>query len=172
MRLVDAGLAAKSGCRGADALPEPLHPVLLSRANDLGFGATRELGQPGALQPGSRDATNVCRNPIEYILQLCYPLAMLNPHQRRRLLVADRSGDAGVVTAAITEVLAANPYADPFDVEIAFRDARAQSYLIAGTNTFSIVLGMQAMLAAVTAAGMTVKQNRAALAASFSPRLN
>ena len=77
---------------------------------------------------------------------------MLNPHQRRRLLVADRSGDAGVVTAAITEVLAANPYADPFDVEIAFRDARTQSYLIAGTNTFSIVLGMQAMLAAVTAA--------------------
>jgi hypothetical protein len=25
---------------GADALPELLHPVLLSRANDLGFAAT------------------------------------------------------------------------------------------------------------------------------------
>ena len=61
-------------------------------------------------------------------------------------------------------MLAANPDADLFDVEIAFRDAGAHSYLIAGANTFSIVIGMQAMLAAVTAAGMTVKQNRAALA--------
>jgi hypothetical protein len=42
--------------------------------------------------------------------------AMLNPHQRRRLLVADRSRDACVITAAVTEVLAANPDADPFDV--------------------------------------------------------
>ena len=39
-----------------------LHPML-SRANDLGFGAIRELGQPCALQPGSRDATNVWRKP-------------------------------------------------------------------------------------------------------------
>ena len=88
---------------------------------------------------------------------------MLNPHQRRRLLAADRSRNAGVVTAAITEVLAANPDADLFDVEIAFRDGGAHSYLIAGER-LSIVFGMQAMLAAVTAAGMTVKQNRAALA--------
>ena len=88
---------------------------------------------------------------------------MLNPHQCRRLLAADRSRNAGVVTAAITEVLAANPDADLFDVEIAFRDADAHSYLIDGER-LSIVFGMQAMLAAVTAAGMTVKQNRAALA--------
>ena len=89
---------------------------------------------------------------------------MLNPHQRRRLLVADRSRNAGDVTAAITEVLAANPDADLFDVEITFRDAGAHSYLIAGANTYSIVISRQAMLAAVTEAGMTVKQNRAALA--------
>ena len=68
-------------------------------------------------------------------------------------------------------MLAANPDTDLFDVEIAFRDGGAHSYLITG-ETLSIVFGMQAMLAAVTAAGMTVKQNRAALAASFSPRLN
>jgi hypothetical protein len=86
---------------------------------------------------------------------------MLNPHPRRRLLVADRSRHAGV-SAAVTEVLAANPDADLFDVEIAFRDGGAHSYLIAG-ESLSIVFGMQAMLAAVTAAGMTVKQNRAAL---------
>jgi hypothetical protein len=52
---------------------------------------------------------------------------MLNPHQRRRLLVADCLRDAGIVTAAVTEVLAANPDADLFDVEIAFRDAGAGS---------------------------------------------
>jgi hypothetical protein len=34
---------------------------------------------------------------------------MLNPHQRRRLLAADHSRNAGVVTAAVTEVLASNP---------------------------------------------------------------
>ena len=60
-------------------------------------------------------------------------------------------------------MLAANPDADLFDVEITFRDGGAHSYLIAGER-LSIVFGMQAMLAAVTAAGMTVKQNRAALA--------
>ena len=76
---------------------------------------------------------------------------MLNPHQRRRLLAADRSRNAGVVTAAITEVLAANPDADLFDVEIAFRGGGAHSYLIAGQR-LSIAFGMQAMLAAVTAA--------------------
>ena len=139
-----------------------LHPVLLSRANDLGFGATRELGQPCALQPGSRDATNVATRSSTSC-NWCSPLRHAQPNQRRRLLVADRSRNAGVVTAAITEVLAANPDADLFDVEIAFRDGGAHSYLIAGER-LSIVFGMQAMLAAVTAAGMTVKQNRAALA--------
>ena len=34
----------------------------------------------------------------------------------------------------------------------------AQSYLIAGANTFSIVIGM-----AITVAGMTIKRNRAGL---------
>ena len=60
-------------------------------------------------------------------------------------------------------MLAANPDADMFDVEIAFRDGAAQSYLIAGANTFSIVIGMHEMLMAITAAGMTIKQNRAGL---------
>ena len=60
---------------------------------------------------------------------------MLNPHQRRRLLVADRSHDAGVVAAAVIEVLTANPNADLFDVEIAFRDAGAQAYVIAAGST-------------------------------------
>ena len=88
---------------------------------------------------------------------------MLNPHQRRRLLAADRSRNAGVVTAAITEVLAANPDADLFDVEMTFRDGAAQAYVIAGASTFSIVIGMHEMLMAITAAGMTIKQNQAGL---------
>ena len=125
----------------------------------MGFGATREFGQPGALQPGSRDATTFVATHRVHPAIGAILAAILNPHQRRRLLVADRSRDAGV--AAVTEVLAANP-----DVEIAFGDASAQSYLIA-CERLSIVFGMQAMLAAVTAAGMTVKQNRAALAGTL-----
>ena len=103
------------------------------------------------------------RNPIEYILQLVLSSPPCSTHTSAAACSPPTSRNAGVVTAAITEVLAANPDADLFDVEIAFRDGAAHSYLIAGER-LSIVFGMQAMLAAVTAAGMTVKQNRAALA--------
>ena len=46
-----------------------------------------------------------------------------------QLLLADRT-----VTAAVTEVLAANPDATLFDIEMAFRDVGARAYGIAGPN--------------------------------------
>ena len=87
----------------------------------------------------------------------------LSVQHRHAVLLADRTGDVGTITTVVTEVLAANPETTPLDIETAFRDAGAQSYLIAG-DRLSIVLGMPAMLAAVGATGMTATENRAALA--------
>jgi hypothetical protein len=49
------------------------------------------------------------------------------------------------------------------EIETALRDASAENYLIAGTK-LSIVRGMPAMLLTLAAAGVTVEQNRAAVA--------
>ncbi len=98
-------------------------------------------------------ATHRVHPAIGAILRPTQPAPAPPPARRRSLARCRRRH----------KVLAANPDADLFDVKIAFRDASAQSYLIAGER-LSIVFGVQAMLAAVTAAGMTVHQNRAALA--------
>ena len=75
----------------------------------------------------------------------------LTADQRHALLLADRSRDAGQITVVIEHALAANPDADLFDVELAFRDAACAAYVIAGPGkTFHVVTGgLPAMLAAV-----------------------
>ena len=67
----------------------------------------------------------------------------------------------------VEHMLAADPAITLLDVEAAFRDAAAHSYLIASPgNSFHVVSGdMPAMLAALAAAGVTAEQNQAALAA-------
>ena len=47
------------------------------------------------------------------------------------------------------------------DVEMAFRDAAAQSHLIAAGAEFRIVHGAQAWIAKLAAAGMTAAKNLA-----------
>ena len=79
-----------------------------------------------------------------------------------QLLLADRT-----VTAAVTEVLAANPDATLFDIEMAFRDVGARAYGIAGPEP-TIVLGMRAWRAALGRAGVSPEENRAALAGTTS----
>jgi hypothetical protein len=80
---------------------------------------------------------------------------MLTAKQRHRLLMADRTHDAGWV-AAVIEILT--------EVAAALRDAAAHSYVIGDVGKFRIVIGMPAMLAAVDAAGGSIEQNRTALA--------
>jgi hypothetical protein len=81
-------------------------------------------------------------------------------------LLADRSRDAGQITVVIEHALAANPDADLFDVELAFRDAACAAYVIAGpSKAFHVVTGgLSAMLAVLGAAGRSPLENRAVLA--------
>jgi hypothetical protein len=89
----------------------------------------------------------------------------LTPNQRHKLLMADRTHDAGWIVAVIEDLLEANPTVTLLEIEQELRDAGAQTYLIAGSGKFQVVTGGRlAMLWAVAAAGMTVEQNRAALA--------
>jgi hypothetical protein len=88
---------------------------------------------------------------------------MITAEQRRTLLTADRTGINDVVSAMVADVLESKD-ATPLDVELAFRDAAAQSYLIAGSKLF-IVRGVLAWIAALKSAGVTPQANRAALAA-------
>jgi hypothetical protein len=89
---------------------------------------------------------------------------MITPHQRHKLLRADRTRDAGWIAAVIEDLLEVNPTATLLEVEQEFRDAGAKSYLVATPERFEIVFGLPAMLAAVGAAGMTPEENRAMLA--------
>ena len=87
---------------------------------------------------------------------------MITPRQRHQLLLADISRDVDLITAAVTEVLAANPDATLFDIEMAFRDAGARAYVIAGSE-LTIWLSMRAWRAALGRAGVSPEENRAAL---------
>jgi hypothetical protein len=88
--------------------------------------------------------------------------AMLDPKQKHRLLMADRTRDAAWITAVVENMLAADPTVTLAEVEAALRDAAAQAYVIGSPGKFSIVIGMPAMLAAVGAAGVTAAEKRAA----------
>jgi len=89
----------------------------------------------------------------------------LSVQHRHAVLLADH--DAGVITTVVTEVLADNPETTPLEIEQAFRDGAAVAYLVATTDELEIVLVMMAMLAALSKAGVTPEQNRAALAGKF-----
>jgi hypothetical protein len=93
----------------------------------------------------------------------CYARAMLDPKQRHKLLMADRTRDTAWITAVIENVLAADRTVTLAEVEAVFRDAAAASYVIADGTAFRILIGMPAMLAAVAAAGMTPAANRTTL---------
>jgi len=93
----------------------------------------------------------------------------LDPKQRHRLLMADRTGDVGWITATIEQLLASDPDVDLFDCEAALREAAAQSYVIADGAGFRIVGGVQAWVAELDRLGRTPEQNRQALAGEPPP---
>jgi hypothetical protein len=77
------------------------------------------------------------------------------------LEVADRTRDIAVIAGIVDVVMAEGVSA--FEVEQAFRDAGAQSYLVGHNGKLTIVLGMAEMLAAVAELGITADENRARL---------
>ena len=91
---------------------------------------------------------------------------MITARQRHQLLLADRTRDAGWISAAIEHVLASDPSVTLLDIELALRDGGAYSYVIACQGKMvQVVLGMKDWLAAIKAAGLSPDANRAALAA-------
>ena len=87
---------------------------------------------------------------------------MISASDRHMLLVADRTRDPAVVAAVVESVMADNPAVTLFDVETAFRDGAAHSYIIAG-DPFEIVIGMPAWRAALDELGIEPQDNRATL---------
>jgi len=91
----------------------------------------------------------------------------LSPKMRHKLLMAERTRDDAWIALVIVDLLAANPETTLLEIDQEFRDAGARAYLVATPGTaagFEVVLGEFAFRRRVAAAGMTVEQNRAALA--------
>jgi hypothetical protein len=98
----------------------------------------------------------------------------LTADQRHALLLADRTRDVGQITVVIERVLAANPDADLFDIELAFRDAACSAYVIAGpSKAFHVVTGgLSAMLAALSGREVAAKTGGAAETRSAASPFN
>ena len=90
---------------------------------------------------------------------------MLDPKQRHKLLMADRTRDAAWVSAAIEHLLTADPTVTLAEVEAAFRDAGGSAYVVARRDMqpgFVIAIGMPAWRSALDRAGLSPDANRAA----------
>ena len=98
--------------------------------------------------------------------QTCYLPTMITAKQRNQLLLADQTGDTVWINAVVEQMLATNPNVTPVEVETAFRDGAARSYLIVCPDkTLRVITGDRlVMLAALAEAGMTVEENLQALA--------
>jgi hypothetical protein len=74
---------------------------------------------------------------------------MLTPKQRHALLMADRTKDVAVIRGTIDRVLSEDPDTTFFDIEMAFRDAAAHTYLVMEGGSLRIVFGMSEWLEAM-----------------------
>ena len=88
----------------------------------------------------------------------------LDPKQRHRLLISDRTRDPDAVTAVIAALRNENRGPTFAEIEDALRAAAGVSYLISTAEGFEVVIGFAASRRALAKAAMTPEQNRAALA--------
>ena len=88
----------------------------------------------------------------------------LDPKQRHKLLMADRTRDGAWITAAIEHLVAADRTVTLDEIEGALRDATGSAYVIGKADRFEVVIGMQAWVAELDRRGRTPEQNRQALA--------
>jgi hypothetical protein len=123
------------------------------------LGTRNADGQPAALQNGVESTPP--RRRCKRAILAAMPLSVQHRHA---VVFAGRTHDAGVITTVVSEVLMASPGTNLFEIEQVFRDSNSAAYLVATTEGFVVVLSAMAMLVAVSKAGMTVEQNRAALA--------
>jgi hypothetical protein len=89
----------------------------------------------------------------------------LDPKQRHRLLMADKTGDVGWITATINQMLADNPETNLLEIEMVFRAGASSAFVIATTEGFEVIVGMKAWVTALDAFGRTPEVNRQLLAA-------
>ena len=89
---------------------------------------------------------------------------LLDPKQRHKLLMADRTGDAGWVTAVIEKLLTADPTVTLDEIEDALRAAAGTAYLVGTAKGFEVVIGFTAWRDVLAEAGVTAEANRQALA--------
>lgn len=72
-------------------------------------------------------------------------MSVITPHQRNALLLADRSREVEIVLREIEQVMVDNPFLTLLDIEMVFRNAAGNSYLVMDEDgTLTIVFGMQA----------------------------
>ena len=90
--------------------------------------------------------------------------AMLDPKQRHKLLTADRTKDASWVRAAIEHMMSADPDVTLDEIEDVLRAGAGTAYLVGTAEGFEVAIGFAASRRALAEAGMTVNQNRLALA--------
>jgi hypothetical protein len=88
----------------------------------------------------------------------------LDSKQRHKLLMADRTGDAGWVTAVIEKLLTVDPTVTLDEIEDALRAAAGTAYLVGTATGFEVVIGFTAWRDVLAAAGVTAEANRQALA--------
>ena len=91
----------------------------------------------------------------------------LSLNQCHSLLLAERSRDAGVIEAAVNDVLTSNSETNLLEIEMAFRDAGSPVYLIAKPE-LTVVIGMPAWRSALDRLGTTPRENRYALAGAVN----
>ena len=95
----------------------------------------------------------------------CYrPTMPLDPKQRHKLLMADRTGDAGWITAVIEKLLTADPTVTLDEIEEVLRAAAGTAYLVGTAKGFEVVIGFTAWRDVLAEAGVTAEANRQALA--------
>jgi hypothetical protein len=88
----------------------------------------------------------------------------LDPKQRHRLLISDRTRDPDAVTAVIAGLRNENRGPTLAEIEDALRAAAGVSYLIGTAEGFEVVIGFAASRRALAKAGMSPAENLAALA--------
>lgn len=88
----------------------------------------------------------------------------LDPKQLHKLLMADRTGDAGWITAVIEKLLTADPTVTLDEIEDVLRAAAGTAYLVGTAKGFEVVIGFTAWRDVLAAAGVTAEANRQALA--------
>ena len=89
----------------------------------------------------------------------------LDPKQRHRLLLADRTKDVTWIAATIANLLAKDPDVTLDEIEDVLRAAASTAYLVGTAERFEVVVGYTAWRDALTKAGMTPEQNLTLLAA-------